>query len=398
LVLFFSATGCMAAAMGVHESIFNNFLSDTFSLTADARGWLELPRELPGLLVVLMTGVLGMLAVTHLGVVGGVVFAAGMVGMAVWGGSYRPMLMTMITGSAGLHLLQPVGPSVSLGLSDAGGRGARLGQAGAVATAGTILGAGFVWLTFSKVAPQYPLGFLCAAGLGLLTAFMYSLMNIPHLRQPRARLVIRRRFAVFYLLELLAGARKQIFITFGPWVLIKVYHQQPQGIARLLITAAALGLVTTPLAGRAIDRFGERAVMIADGLLLIAVCLGYGYAGALFEDPDTARRFACGCYVADNLLFALAASRAVYVSRLAESPQEITSTLAMGVSLNHLVSMTMPIVAGALWVALGYERVFGAGALLALVIAAVSLLIPSPAALRRLEAQRGASAGTAGRN
>ena len=149
-------------------------------------------------------------------------------------------------------------------------------------------------------------------------------------------------------------------------------------IAGLLMTAAAIGVVFKPLAGAAIDRFGERAVLVADGLVLTVVCLGYGYALPLMGgDMERARGLACACFVADNLLFALGSGRAVYISRIADSPQELSSTLAMGVSTNHIVSMTIPIVAGTVWTLFGYERVFLSAAVLALVIAAFASRVPA---------------------
>lgn len=377
LLLFAFAVAAMAAAMGVHESIFNNFLSDTFQINAEARGRLEFPRELPGFLVVFLSGMLCMLAVTRVAVVGSLLFAGGMFGMALWGGdAYLAMLTMMITGSAGLHLLQPIGASVAIALSDEGKRGARMGQVGAIGTAGTVLGTGVIWLFFDRESPQYALGFLAAGILGACAAATYFLLHIPDLHQPRARLVMRKKYGLYYLLEFLFGARKQIFITFGPWVLIKVYGEPPSGIARLLLTGAIIGIVFTPLVGIIIDRFGERSVMIADGLVLAFVCVGYGYAFKIAGDPSLAHKIACGCFVADNLLFTLGTARAVYLTRLTNSPQEINSTLAMGVSINHIASMTIPAFAGAVWIAFGYERVFGAAAVLAILLALVALYVP----------------------
>jgi predicted MFS family arabinose efflux permease len=219
-------------------------------------------------------------------------------------------------------------------------------------------------------------GFLAIAAIAIGAGAIYFMLRIPALHQPRARLVLRKRYALYYVLEFLFGSRKQVFLTFGPWVLIRVYGEPASGIAGLLMTASLVGIAFKPLAGAAIDRFGERAVMIVDGLLLAVVCMGYGYALKLTGDPATARPIACVCFIADNLLFALGASRPVYLSRLTRSPQEINSTLAMGVSINHIASMTIPAVAGAMWMGLGYERVFAGAAVLALGISAVSTLVP----------------------
>ena len=65
---------------------------------------------------------------------------------------------------------------------------------------------------------------------------------------------------------------------------------------------------------------------------------------------------------------------------LADTPQELTSTLAMGVSVNHIASMTIPALAGAIWVAFGYQRVFLAAAAMALLISGLSSLVPGKGA------------------
>ena len=387
VALFFGAVILMSAAVGIHESTFNNFLSDTFGLSASARGWLELPRELPGFLVVVMAGVLAALPVTRLGAVGAFIAVVGLVGLAIFGQSYGPMIVVMMLVSAGTHLLMPVGTSIALGLSNSKNRGLRLGQLRALATVGMILGSGFVWVVFEKAAPQYRLGFLCAAGLAAVAAVVYGVMHISHLHQPRARLVMRKKFWLYYVLEFLFGARKQIFLTFGPWVLIRIYGQPASGIAGLFMTAALIGVIFKPLVGLLIDRIGERVMMVIDGLVLVFVCLGYGYALRLAE-METARVIACTCFVADNLLFSLGTARATYVSRLADSAQELTPTLSMGVSINHIASMLIPALAGGLWVKLGYESVFVAGAILALLISGMSWLVPARGVLAAQEAAR----------
>ena len=377
IILFFGAVALMSMATGIHDSIFNNFLSDTYRMSAEARGWVELPRETPGFLVVLVAGLLAALPVVRLGVVGTLLFACGMAGMGLLGSHFASLVAMMLVGSAGMHLLQPVTSSIAIGLSDEHNRGRYMGLIGMLDTTGVVLGTGFVWLMFDKTTPQYRLGFLCAAALGCLAAIAYGLMHVPGVHKPRARMVFRLKYRLYYLLELVFGARKQVFITFGPWVLIKVYHAPATSIAGLLMIGALIGIAFKPFVGWAIDHFGERTVMIADGTCLVFVCLGYGYAMVLADNPDHARLIACACLIADNLLFALGTARAVYLSRIADTPQELTSTLAMGISINHIVSMSIPALAGAIWSTFGYETVFLGAAVLAVVQASLALFVPS---------------------
>jgi MFS family permease len=379
-MLFLLAVACMAAAMSIHDSIFNNFLSDIFHLEAGARGWLELPRELPGFLVVVTAGILAALPINRLGAVAATTFMLGMIGMATVSRELGPMIAAMMIGSTGLHLLQPVTTSISVATGHAKNRGKRIGLTGSVETAGVVLGTGFVWFFFSKTNPQYTLGFTLAAIGGALAAIIYLTIKLQHMNQPRAKMVFHKKFSLYYLLEFLFGARKQIFLTFGPWVLIKIYDQPANSIASLLMIGALIGIVFKPLAGMAIDRFGCRKVLIVDALTLIFVCLGYGYALRIAQ-PDTAKLIAEICFIGDNLLFALGSARAVYVSHLTDSHQELTSTLSMGVSINHIVSMLIPALAGYVWLTFGYEKVFLSAAILSIIVAVISSFVPDKKAV-----------------
>jgi MFS family permease len=387
LLLFFCAIACMSAATGMHDSIFTNFLSDTFRLSAEARGQLEFPRELPGFLTVLLSGLLCMIPITRVGVIGEFCFAMGMIGLGVFGTSYPLMIGAMLMGSAGLHLVQPVGSSIILGLSNDNERGKRMGQTAAVTTLATAIGAGSVFLVLGRLPHPYRIGFLAAALLGMAAAVFYARMHVPHLHQKRARFVVRKRYWLYYLLEFLFGTRKQIFITFGPWVLVKIYGLSHTNIAALLMTSALIGMVVKPMAGGAIDRFGERAMMITDGVVLSVVCVGYGYATHFAGPGKAALLIACGCFIMDDMLFALGNARAVYLSRMTPDPQELNSSLAFGISVNHIASMSIPMVAGAIWEHFGYERVFMAASIFALGCATVSMMVPCKAVLRALSAR-----------
>ncbi|HQM49829.1 MAG TPA: MFS transporter [Candidatus Hydrogenedentes bacterium] len=376
LQLFFFAEVFMAASMGINESIFNNYLSDTFHMTAEARGGLEFPRELPGFLVVVFAGVLGAVPLTRLGALAAITFAVGTAGLALAGNSYLFMIATMLVCSAGMHLVTPVSHSLVIAMSEENRRGFRLGQLGGIGTLGMIMGTGFVWLTFDRDAPQYMVGFFCAAAGAVLVSAIYTRLRVPGIHYKRSFLVVRRKFWLYYLLEFLFGARKQIFITFGPWVLIHVYGLTPVDIAFLLMLAACIGLLFKPLAGWMMDRWGERVVMVGDGFVLSAVCLGYGYAGGFPGGPAVALAIAGACYILDNLLFALSTGRTVYISRLASSSAELTGTLSLGVTINHSASMVIPFWAGLMWKTMGYQMVFTFAAVLALGISGFSWLVP----------------------
>ena len=362
VVFLFVAVGLLGITGAVFETTLNNYLHDTFGLTAGERGRLEFPRELPGFLTAVFAGALLFLPEARVAVVAVVVLATGLFGLAQVDIGYWHMLSWLVVWSCGMHLFMPLEASLAIQASREGRTGTRLGQMGFVRTAGHLVGSLFVWQALQSFSNQYRMAFL-AAGVGAVFAAL-ALLFMPRLaqgaRQP-TRFVFKRRYALFYTMCVLFGARKQVFITFAPWVLVKVFEQPPQVIGKLWFAAGLFGLAFKPLLGRLIDRVGERAVLVADGIVLAIICLGYGFAESLFP-RTTALHVLYGCFVIDNLMFAVGMARHTYMSKIAEAPQDVTPTFSFGVTLNHAVSMTVPCLGGLLWAAQGYPAVFIAAA------------------------------------
>jgi MFS family permease len=142
---------------------------------------------------------------------------------------------------------------------------------------------------------------------------------------------------------------------------VKVFGEPAHTIAKLWIVASVIGIFFQPQLGRLIDRFGERAILTADAVLLMGVCLGYGSAQHL---PLGAYGIyvVYGCFVLDHLLFAVGMARSTYLSKIVEDKADLMPSLSMGVSIDHFVSMSIPTLGGLLWMRAGYEYVFLAAA------------------------------------
>jgi nitrate/nitrite transporter NarK len=194
----------------------------------------------------------------------------------------------------------------------------------AATTAATLAGSGAVWLSFAVFHLRYGGVYLIGAGAAVLAALLFSGMSRPDSISPsRPRLLLRRRYTIFYLLNILYGARKQIFLTFGPWMLIKVLGQSPADIAKLWMAAATLGILVRALLGRLIDRTGERVVLVTEGIVVVLVCLGYGLGPWLWAGPARLR-IAEACYVVDQLLIAVSMARTTYLYKIAERKEDLT--------------------------------------------------------------------------
>ncbi len=377
ITVFLVIAAAMGMTSGIFETTFNNFLNDTFHIGAAARGRLEFPRELPGFLVTAVGGALFFLSEGRLGIVAALGLAVGVLGLALVGDHWAFMVMFMFIQSSGAHLMMPVSGTIALSLAERNQRASMMGRIGSIAMAATILGAGIVWTGLEYIHLSYRVMFLIAM-CGALTAAVFLGLLKPLPRRPgiRPKLVIKRRYSLFYVIYAIAGARKQIFVTFGPWVLIKVFGEPAPTIAKLWIVASAIGIFLQPQLGKLIDRVGERAVLMADGLILILVCLGYGFAEHLpLAHPV---RLAYVCYVLDSVLFANTIARATYLDKIAENQSDIHATLSLGVTIDHVVSMSIPTLGGFVWATSGYPYVFVGAAGIAVLsfIAASRVRVP----------------------
>lgn len=357
LALFLIGMAFLGASGGMMETTFNNYVSDTFNLAADARGFLEFPRELPGFLTALMAGLLFFLPETRIAGFSALAVGIGMLSLAWIGTHWYAMLVFLAIWSSGAHLLMPVRSSISMELSAREHRGRRLGQISAVAIAASIVGCVIVWLAMRWLKASYQVIFILGGIAALIAAVFLFRMRMPNAHLQRPRFVWNRRYWLYYVLAFLFGARKQVFITFGPWVLIRIFHQPVWIFAQLWIAAAVLGIFFQPALGRAIDRLGERTVLMADSLLILLVCLGYGFAH-LLPNHAVALGLLYVCFVGDNLLFGVNMARDTYLSKIVKRPEDLAPTLSLGISINHAVSMSIPAAGGLLWVRYGHPAVF----------------------------------------
>ena len=368
LLQYAAAIALVGIASGIFETTFNNFLDDTFHIGASARGMLEFPRELPGFLTAVGAGALFFLPERLVASVAFSLIAAGMLGLGLLGSVWWRMLLFMVIWSAGTHLSMPITRSLTMSLAPEERRGRRLGQLGAVSRLGTIAGCLLVWAMLSRTVRSYLPTFAAGAAAAAVAAGLVASLRGVGTEEPRPRLLLRRRYWIYYALETLFGARKQIFITFGPWVLVKIFGERPATFAKLWIAAGFLGILFQPSLGTLIDAVGERAILLADGAAIFAVCVAYGFAEKLIASRRWALRVLYAAYIFDQLLFSVGMARATYVSKVAPSPEEVAATLSMGVTINHAVSMSVPSLGGWVWDAYGYHWVFVGAAGVAMLV------------------------------
>ena len=373
------ATVFFGAAAGIFGATLNNYLAEAHGFDAAARGWLEVPRELPGFLIMFITGALLTVASeSQVASLAMLLTGVGAVGLGFLSPTTAAVVVFVAIWSLGDHVIFAVEGPIALRLAHSGREGRRLGQFGGARNLGTIVGVGLVFSLAKLVGGRYDVFYALAAVSALVAGAFYGSLRLWRASVRSKRLVFNRRYHLFYAISALFGVRKQIFLAFGAWVLVQLHGVSVSTIALLYFIAATLGVVMRPLLGEVIDWLGERTVLAVDELLLLAVCLAYAFASDLLPVPfDLWLLYTA--YVADSVLFALRVARTTYLGKIADDPTDITPTIAAGITIDHAVAMSLPVVSGYVWEAFGFRWVFLLAGAIAFVGFFVCLRIRVPA-------------------
>jgi MFS family permease len=371
--LFVLATVLMALGSCVNASIFNNYLKDVYNLDVARRTFLEFPRELPGFLVTLFIASLALLGEVRIAFVADLAASAGMLALGWIPASFALMVCSTFVFSAGQHVYMPLGNAIGMGFASRGREGSVLGRLSSISTAALLVGTALLLVLLKYANLSYRAAFTASSALYLASALALLAMSPRRAPGKPRRIVVKKRYARFYLLSVLYGARKQLFITFGPWMLVDLFRQPVQTMTLLFFIISAVGIGAQPLVGKLTDRLGPRAVLGGEALLTVGVCVIYAFAPELLP-PGAALVVVAGCYVIDQASSAVTMSRAVYVSRIAEEPADVSPTLSVGISIDHSVAMFLPMLGGLAWRSAGergYRWVFLGGA----AVSAVNFLV-----------------------
>lgn len=338
---------------GIYDLLFTNYLSDVQGLDAQERGFLELPRELPGVLSLLVMGSLFFLNEVRLAAVSVLLAAIGsffMLNLGA-GASLWQLSLCVVTASLGLHILMGTVDSIVMHTARPENRSLRLGQMRALGTAATLLGAGFIWLKWqfnASFVVDYAVVILFFV-LAAVLLFCVKAPDFPKRKSFRENFILRREYAVYYGIETLHGIRKQLYITFGYWLLVNSMGQPPSQIGKIMLIAGVIGLFTQPMIGKSIKRYGEKKVTIFDSFALSVLCLAYAFAPTMLP-AHWAVGVVATCFVLDKILFDLGMARTTYIARICgERRSDITPCIYTGIAINHVASITYGVVGGLIW-------------------------------------------------
>lgn len=353
---------------GLYKGMLDNYLAEVVKMGEMDRGVTEFFRELPGILLVFILAAFYMLSAETMYKAGAVIMLAGMGMHALLPPTKVLVTLAICVYSLGEHIQLGMKSTLTMGYAKPGRGGEALGMIGSVNQIGTLAGYMTIVFAFAALAGSAPYkAFFGVAAVLAAVSAVYSL-RITGNSQPdpnKRRFYFHKKYGKYYMLEMFYGARKQVFFTFGPYVLILFYGANAATISLLFAVSAVACFFAAPVVGRIIDRLGYKVVMVSDTLILVIVCFFYGFAHHLFP-KDIAFLVCCVNYILDAVISQASMAANVYVKDLADSEEEVKATISTGVSINHVITIFIALFGGWIWETLGIETLFVASAVLGL--------------------------------
>ena len=358
---------------GVLGGASTNFYINTFGLTGRQVLWMDGIREIPGLVLMFIAALMARIPISRRTAFSLLILGVGYI-MHALVGSYTALLGVAVFASIGMHMWMPLHSALSMSLSTKEKTGRVLGALASVGGLASLAGMGSLAVV-SRLVQSIPLGTYYIIGgvliivAGVLTFKLPTHIGATEVEQPR--LLLKGRYWLYYLLTFFEGSRKDVLNTFGTLVLVSNYGFEVWKISLLLMASSIVNMVSAPYMGYLIDHVGERKTLSASYVLLTLCCVGFAVMHNAW--------LLVGLLILMKLVVMLGMGLNTYVYRLAPA-EELTPTLSAGISINHISSVAMPIVAGILLPIIHYEGIFWGTAGLIFLSVPLALALQVPAA------------------
>ncbi len=357
----------MALAFGVWQALLNNFVIERANFSGVEIGILQSLREIPGFLAFTAVFLLLMMREQTLGLVS-LVFLG--IGTAITGffPSEIGLYATTVLMSIGFHYYETVNQSLSLQWFDKKTAAHKMGKVIAMRSFASLIAFGLVWAMLDMMKVEMEVVYVLGGGACVVLA-LFCWWAFPRFNQgveQHKKIILRKRYWLFYALTFMSGARRQIFVVFAGFLMVEKFGFDAAAISILFLVNGAMNMFFAPRIGKLIGRLGEKSSLGLEYIGLILVFVGYAFV----ESPWVA----VVLYVVDHLLFSMAIAIKTYFQKIAD-PKDIAPTAGVSFTINHIAAVVLPALYGLLWIA-SPAAVFLTGAGLAAMSLILSRLIP----------------------
>lgn len=368
----FLAILTISSMMGLQtwRTLFDNFAVNVAGLDGNHIGMIQSFREIPGFLTLLVVFIIIVIREHRLSAIS--IFILGL-GVAITGQfpGFTGLLLTTMLMSFGFHYYETTNQSLTLQYFDENTSPLVFGRLRAIAAAANILVGIFIY--FATGLFDYPKIYLLFGSI-IMAVGIWGATRDPSDRDliaQRKEMVFRKKYWLYYFLTFMSGARRQIFVAFAVFLLVKKFGFTVQYITALFVVNNIVSYFLSPLIGKCIIRFGERKMLSIEYFSLIFVFLAYAVAKYRWQ--------AALLYILDHIFFNFAIAIRTYFQKIGD-PRDIAPSMAVGFTINHIAAVVLPALGGLLWI-IDYRIPFVCGAAMSIVslLAVQKIRIPTKA-------------------
>jgi len=338
------------------RTLLNNFAVEVVKTTGLEMGVLQGLREVPGFLALLVIYVLLIIKEHRLTALSLVVMGIGIL-MTGYFPSVNGLIISTFIMSLGFHYAMTLNDSLTLQYFDKIRAPLVMTKLRAITAAVNVAVGGFIFIASYKL--DYSTIFYLFGGIVTVIAFLYIFKDPTdkNIVPQRKKMILRKRYWLFYALTFMSGARRQIFVAFAVFLLVQKFQFSIREITILFLINNVINYFLNPMIGRAINRFGERKVLSIEYITLIFVFIAYAYSHS--------KAVVALMYIIDFVVFNFSIGIKSHFQKIAD-PRDIAGSMAMGVTINHISAVIIPIAGGLVWM-LDYKIPFIAGAAMSII-------------------------------
>jgi predicted MFS family arabinose efflux permease len=360
--------GAVPLSFATWQALLNNFAIERAAFSGAEIGILQSLREVPGFLAFTVVFLLFLLKEQRIALISLILLG---IGTALTG--FFPtvigLYLTTVVMSIGFHYFETIQTSLSLQWIETERTAEVLGRIIAVGAFTSIVAFAAIWLAFDVMSLDFVTVYILGGGITVAIAVGAWLCfpQFPIRVRQRRKLILRKRYWLYYALTFLSGARRQIFIVFAGFLMVEKFGYSVAAISVLFLVNATLNMLFAARIGRVIGRVGERTALIFEYIGLVGVFVAYAFVNNA--------HLAAGLYIVDHFFFALAIAIKTYFQKIVD-PADIASSAGVSFTINHIAAVVLPAALGVLWLS-SPAAVFLVGAGLAGLSLLLSLNIPT---------------------
>tara|TARA_B100001079_G_C16383771_1_gene503335 strand:- start:1 stop:1134 length:1134 start_codon:yes stop_codon:yes gene_type:complete len=356
-----------AISFGIWMNLLNNFAIEKVSFTGAEIGILQSLREIPGFLAFTIIFVLAFIREQKMAYIALILLGSGTMLTGLMPTNMALYFSTIIM-SIGFHYFETISSSLTLQWIDKDKSAEFLGKVIASRSASSVVAFALVWILYEQFRLDYLWIYIAGGGTCVIVAiFCWKYFSdMPEKVYQTKKIVLRKRYWLYYALQFMSGARRQIFVVFAGFLMVEKFNFTVTEISLLFLANALINIPLAPKIGRLISRIGERRALIIEYVGLAAIFIGYAITDSAFV--------AVFLYIFDHLFFSLAIALKTYFQKIAD-PADIASNAGLTFTINHIAAVFIPVIFGMIWM-YDYSVVFYAGSAMAIASLFMAINIP----------------------